>query len=135
MAQTTAPATSIHVEEALESRMVVTFLMSGLESMVSREFKLLHHKSVLVFAEFHQYICFPLGSREGGLLHLYRIVYCPTSCNSLPVINCANSNLVSCCGVVVLKIILSNKWEIFVDCLGTAWLKGKSVFWSLSYVM
>ncbi|XP_062363280.1 general transcription factor II-I isoform X10 [Cinclus cinclus] len=33
MAQTIAPATSIHVEESLESRMVVTFLMSGLESM------------------------------------------------------------------------------------------------------
>ncbi|XP_041280916.1 general transcription factor II-I [Onychostruthus taczanowskii] len=33
MAQTLAPATSIHDEESLESRMVVTFLMSGLESM------------------------------------------------------------------------------------------------------
>ncbi|XP_053817084.1 general transcription factor II-I isoform X3 [Vidua chalybeata] len=33
MAQILAPATSIHDEESLESRMVVTFLMSGLESM------------------------------------------------------------------------------------------------------
>ncbi|XP_016158364.1 PREDICTED: general transcription factor II-I [Ficedula albicollis] len=33
MAQTIARATSLHVEESLESRMVVTFLMSGLESM------------------------------------------------------------------------------------------------------
>nr|XP_021397428.1 general transcription factor II-I isoform X14 [Lonchura striata domestica] len=33
MAQLLAPATSIHDEEALESRMLVTFLMSGLESM------------------------------------------------------------------------------------------------------
>ncbi|RLV97914.1 hypothetical protein DV515_00011346 [Chloebia gouldiae] len=33
MAQNLAPATSIHEEESLESRMVVTFLMSGLESM------------------------------------------------------------------------------------------------------
>ncbi|XP_064250409.1 general transcription factor II-I isoform X2 [Passer domesticus] len=33
MAQTLAPATSIYDEESLESRMVVTFLMSGLESM------------------------------------------------------------------------------------------------------
>ncbi|XP_014747114.1 PREDICTED: general transcription factor II-I isoform X2 [Sturnus vulgaris] len=33
MAQTIARTTSIHVEESLESRMVVTFLMSGLESM------------------------------------------------------------------------------------------------------
>ncbi|XP_014808792.1 PREDICTED: general transcription factor II-I isoform X5 [Calidris pugnax] len=33
MAQTTAPATSIHDEDSSESRMVVTFLMSALESM------------------------------------------------------------------------------------------------------
>ncbi|XP_050837705.1 general transcription factor II-I isoform X5 [Serinus canaria] len=33
MAQILGPATSIHDEESLESRMVVTFLMSGLESM------------------------------------------------------------------------------------------------------
>ncbi|XP_056362615.1 general transcription factor II-I isoform X2 [Oenanthe melanoleuca] len=33
MAQTIARTTSLHVEESLESRMVVTFLMSGLESM------------------------------------------------------------------------------------------------------
>ncbi|NXD41245.1 GTF2I factor, partial [Copsychus sechellarum] len=33
MAQTVARATSLRVEESLESRMVVTFLMSGLESM------------------------------------------------------------------------------------------------------
>ncbi|XP_023794829.1 general transcription factor II-I isoform X6 [Cyanistes caeruleus] len=33
MAQTIVPATSNHDEESLESRMVVTFLMSGLESM------------------------------------------------------------------------------------------------------
>ncbi|XP_059722314.1 general transcription factor II-I isoform X8 [Haemorhous mexicanus] len=33
MAQTLGPATSIHDEESLESRMVVTFLMSGLDSM------------------------------------------------------------------------------------------------------
>uniref|UniRef100_A0A8C3UN56 Uncharacterized protein n=1 Tax=Catharus ustulatus TaxID=91951 RepID=A0A8C3UN56_CATUS len=33
MAQTIARASSIQVEESLESRMVVTFLMSGLESM------------------------------------------------------------------------------------------------------
>lgn len=37
MAQATAPATSIHDEDSSESRMVVTFLMSALESMVSRE--------------------------------------------------------------------------------------------------
>ncbi|KAM6048898.1 general transcription factor II-I isoform 3-T5 [Theristicus caerulescens] len=33
MAQTTAPATSVHDEDSSESRMVVTFLMSALESM------------------------------------------------------------------------------------------------------
>ncbi|KAM7088306.1 general transcription factor II-I isoform 1-T4 [Ciconia maguari] len=33
MSQTTAPATSIHDEDSSESRMVVTFLMSALESM------------------------------------------------------------------------------------------------------
>uniref|UniRef100_A0A674HIF3 Ral transcription factor IIi n=1 Tax=Taeniopygia guttata TaxID=59729 RepID=A0A674HIF3_TAEGU len=33
MAQLLAPATSIHDEESLEGRMVVTFLMSGLESL------------------------------------------------------------------------------------------------------
>uniref|UniRef100_A0A8C4JI42 Ral transcription factor IIi n=1 Tax=Dromaius novaehollandiae TaxID=8790 RepID=A0A8C4JI42_DRONO len=33
MAQATAPAMSIHDEDSSESRMVVTFLMSALESM------------------------------------------------------------------------------------------------------
>lgn len=46
MAQTIARASSIQVEESLESRMVVKFLMSGLESMVSREVKFLRHKSI-----------------------------------------------------------------------------------------
>lgn len=35
MAQATAPAASIHDEDSSESKMVVTFLMSALESMVS----------------------------------------------------------------------------------------------------
>lgn len=55
MAQTTAPATSIHDEDSSESRMVVTFLMSALESMVSREVKQLCHNSVLACAGLHQY--------------------------------------------------------------------------------
>lgn len=46
MAQTTAPATSIRDKDSCESRMVVTFLMSALESMVSREIKQLHHYSL-----------------------------------------------------------------------------------------
>lgn len=44
MAKIVGPATSSQEEESLESRMVVTFLMSGLESMVSREVKFWHHK-------------------------------------------------------------------------------------------
>lgn len=55
MAQAIAPAASIHDEESLESRVVVNFLMSGLESVVCRKVKFLHHKSVLIFAGLYQY--------------------------------------------------------------------------------
>lgn len=55
MAQASAPATSIRDEDSSESRMVVTFLMSALESMVSRVVKQLHHNSVLAHAGLHQY--------------------------------------------------------------------------------
>jgi len=55
MAQTAAPATSTPDEDSSESRMVVTFLMSALESMVSREVKLLRRNSVVAWAGLHQH--------------------------------------------------------------------------------
>lgn len=133
MAQTIARASSIQVEESLESRMVVTFLMSGLESMVSREVEKLN------FCAINLGICRITFPWAAGKVDCYICtVLCvvqPAVTLPLLVINHAISNLASCCGVVVLKIILPNKLEICVDCLGTAWLEGKSVFWSLSYVM
>lgn len=56
MAQATAPAASIHDEDPSESRMVVTFLMSALESMVSRRAQQLWHSSVLAPARLQQYL-------------------------------------------------------------------------------
>lgn len=110
MAQTTAPATSIPDEESLESRMVVTFLISGLESVVSREVKLLCHKSVLVFAGLHQYIASHWAAEKMDccIFTILCVVQPAVTLSLLGMIS-ANSNLVSYCGVVVLKIILSNK--------------------------
>ena len=56
MAQATAPAASIHDEDSSESRMVVTFLMSALESMVSRRAGRLCHSSVSACARLQQYL-------------------------------------------------------------------------------
>lgn len=54
MAQSTERARSVEDGESTGSRLVVTFLMSALESMVSREVKQLHHDSVLACGVLHQ---------------------------------------------------------------------------------
>lgn len=113
MAATIAPAMSIHDEESLESRMVVNFLMSGLESMVCREVKFLHHKSVLVFAGLYQYNASHWAA--GKVVCCICIVLCviqPVVTPSLLVIKYAIINLVSCCDMIVLKITFINTWEI-----------------------
>lgn len=80
-------------------------------------------------------ILLPTGQQGRWIVVFVMCVVQPAVIVSLLVVNHAISNLGSCCGVVVLKIILSNKRKIFIDCFGTAWLRGKSMFWSLSYVV
>ncbi|XP_017590789.1 PREDICTED: general transcription factor II-I isoform X4 [Corvus brachyrhynchos] len=62
MAQTTAPATSIHDEESLESRMVVTFLISGLESVCK---ELAKSKAEIACIGVYERTVFVVGTERG----------------------------------------------------------------------
>ncbi|XP_017679539.1 PREDICTED: general transcription factor II-I isoform X3 [Lepidothrix coronata] len=62
MAQATAPAASIHDEESLESRMVVKFLMSGLESMCK---ELTKSKAEVACIALYETDVFVVGTEKG----------------------------------------------------------------------
>ncbi|XP_042647270.1 general transcription factor II-I isoform X2 [Tyto alba] len=62
MAQTTSPATSIHGEDSSESRMVVTFLMSALESMCK---ELAKSKAEVVCIAVYETDVFVVGTERG----------------------------------------------------------------------
>ncbi|KAM9218258.1 general transcription factor II-I [Leptosomus discolor] len=62
MAQTTAPATSIHDEDSSESRMVVTFLMSALESMCK---ELAKSKAEVACVAVYETDVFVVGTERG----------------------------------------------------------------------
>ncbi|XP_027525728.1 general transcription factor II-I-like, partial [Corapipo altera] len=62
MAQGTAPAASIHDEESLESRMVVKFLMSGLESMCK---ELTKSKAEVACIALYETDVFVVGTEKG----------------------------------------------------------------------
>ncbi|KAM9613781.1 general transcription factor II-I isoform 5-T6 [Morphnus guianensis] len=62
MAQATAPATSIHDEDSSESRMVVTFLMSALESMCK---ELAKSKAEVACVAVYETDVFVVGTEKG----------------------------------------------------------------------
>lgn len=123
MAQSTRPAMSVEDEDSTGNRLVVTFLISGLESMVSREVKRLHHDSVLAYGALHQLLPPPGVQEQCDVLSL---PYCVLS---------SQLQLSLCLWDIMLMVILTvklflvvwlfqkifchiSKWQIFLDCSG-----------------